>query len=324
MRERETSRVSILCVYDLVWYTTKSSPNPSLTLLPPDVSVVARYLLFPSSFVRATFREKGERGRGWHAGEGREGAGRQELRARERLGGGPGFALALGADQGMPCLLRAMYGTVRKRFVRMQAFGALQVSVGWSEDGWQQREEQLCVLFAAAPPSFSPDVLFGCIESTGCVLALPSNILHEQPTSRSAPRNPPMCPLRFVVAPLFGVFSVPCALYCLNAPEIVLCLSALSLAPLRLASACAPRTLLLPPNDVPAVFRRTARWQFEGELAVKEAFPEATIVRPAKLFGNDDRLLTWIALMATRTGRVPLVSVFVSLVESFFVCLGDV
>lgn len=43
---------------------------------------------------------------------------------------------------------------------------------------------------------------------------------------------------------------------------------------------------------------------------MKEAFPEATIVRPAKLFGNNDRLLTWIALMATRTGRVPLVSVF--------------
>lgn len=45
----------------------------------------------------------------------------------------------------------------------------------------------------------------------------------------------------------------------------------------------------------------------EGELAVKEAFPEATIVRPAKLFGNDDRLLTWIANMATRMGRVPMV-----------------
>lgn len=40
---------------------------------------------------------------------------------------------------------------------------------------------------------------------------------------------------------------------------------------------------------------------------MKEAFPEATIVRPAKLFGNNDRFLTWIALMATRTGRVPLV-----------------
>lgn len=44
---------------------------------------------------------------------------------------------------------------------------------------------------------------------------------------------------------------------------------------------------------------------------MKEAFPEATIVRPAKLFGDNDRLLTWIALMATRTGRVPLVSISV-------------
>lgn len=56
------------------------------------------------------------------------------------------------------------------------------------------------------------------------------------------------------------------------------------------------------------LFRPCVLWQFAGELAVKEAFPEATIVRPAKLFGNNDRLLTWIALMATRTGRVPLVS----------------
>ncbi|CAM9765395.1 unnamed protein product [Ectocarpus sp. 6 AP-2014] len=53
---------------------------------------------------------------------------------------------------------------------------------------------------------------------------------------------------------------------------------------------------------------RWAQTKFAGELAVKEAFPEATIVRPAKLFGNNDRLLTWIALMATRMGRVPLVN----------------
>ncbi|CAN0485601.1 unnamed protein product, partial [Laminaria digitata] len=53
---------------------------------------------------------------------------------------------------------------------------------------------------------------------------------------------------------------------------------------------------------------RWAQTKAEGELAVKEAFPEATIVRPAKLFGNDDRLLTWIANMATRMGRVPMVS----------------
>ena len=47
--------------------------------------------------------------------------------------------------------------------------------------------------------------------------------------------------------------------------------------------------------------------QAQGELAVREVFPEATIVRPARLFGNDDRLLTWIACMATRLSRVPVV-----------------
>ncbi|CAN0179542.1 unnamed protein product [Ectocarpus sp. 4 AP-2014] len=61
---------------------------------------------------------------------------------------------------------------------------------------------------------------------------------------------------------------------------------------------------------------RWAQTKFAGELAVKEAFPEATIVRPAKLFGNSDRLLTWIALMATRTGRVPLVSSFSPIVST--------
>ncbi|CAN0427263.1 unnamed protein product, partial [Ascophyllum nodosum] len=53
---------------------------------------------------------------------------------------------------------------------------------------------------------------------------------------------------------------------------------------------------------------RWARTKAQGELAVREVFPEATIVRPARLFGNDDRLLTWIACMATRLSRVPVVN----------------
>lgn len=35
--------------------------------------------------------------------------------------------------------------------------------------------------------------------------------------------------------------------------------------------------------------------KYEGELAVKDAFPDATIVRPATLFGYEDRLLTNMA-----------------------------
>lgn len=48
--------------------------------------------------------------------------------------------------------------------------------------------------------------------------------------------------------------------------------------------------------------------QAEGEAVVKEAFPEATIVRPAKLFGNDDRLLTWMATLGMKISRVPMVN----------------
>lgn len=48
--------------------------------------------------------------------------------------------------------------------------------------------------------------------------------------------------------------------------------------------------------------------QAEGEAAVREAFPEATIVRPAKLFGNDDRLLTWMASLGMKVSRVPMVN----------------
>ena len=33
--------------------------------------------------------------------------------------------------------------------------------------------------------------------------------------------------------------------------------------------------------------------RFAGEAAVKAAFPDATIVRPATLFGHEDWFLNW-------------------------------
>ncbi|CAM9846591.1 unnamed protein product [Discosporangium mesarthrocarpum] len=51
-----------------------------------------------------------------------------------------------------------------------------------------------------------------------------------------------------------------------------------------------------------------ARTKAEGEVAVRTVFPEATIVRPAKMFGHEDRFLTWTAIMAAKLGRVPLVN----------------
>jgi NADH dehydrogenase (ubiquinone) 1 alpha subcomplex subunit 9 len=45
--------------------------------------------------------------------------------------------------------------------------------------------------------------------------------------------------------------------------------------------------------DSPSKFYRT---KFEGEQAVKEAFPTATIVRPGWMYGHEDRLLNTIAV----------------------------
>ena len=50
-----------------------------------------------------------------------------------------------------------------------------------------------------------------------------------------------------------------------------------------------------------------ARTKYEGEQAVLEAYPWATIVRPTQMFGSEDRLLNWFANMAGRFPIVPLV-----------------
>mmetsp|Transcript_29805 Transcript_29805/g.88470 ORF Transcript_29805/g.88470 Transcript_29805/m.88470 type:complete len:414 (-) Transcript_29805:91-1332(-) len=50
-----------------------------------------------------------------------------------------------------------------------------------------------------------------------------------------------------------------------------------------------------------------ARTKFEGEQAVKEAFPWATVIRPAQLFGPEDKFLNWFANTAWMYPAVPLV-----------------
>ncbi|KAL7550640.1 hypothetical protein ACHAWF_017083 [Thalassiosira exigua] len=50
-----------------------------------------------------------------------------------------------------------------------------------------------------------------------------------------------------------------------------------------------------------------ARTKYDGERAVLEAYPWATIVRPTQMFGHEDMLLNWFANMADRAPVVPLV-----------------
>lgn len=52
---------------------------------------------------------------------------------------------------------------------------------------------------------------------------------------------------------------------------------------------------------------RWSRTKYEGELAVKEAFPWATIVKPTQMFGKDDFLLSWFARTQQFLGCMPLV-----------------
>jgi len=55
----------------------------------------------------------------------------------------------------------------------------------------------------------------------------------------------------------------------------------------------------------------TSKWaktKFDGEQAVKEAYPWATVIRPTQLFGYEDTLTNWLATMAANSPLgVPLV-----------------
>ena len=65
-----------------------------------------------------------------------------------------------------------------------------------------------------------------------------------------------------------------------------------------------------------------SRTKYEGELAVRDAFPWATIIRPTQLFGRMDRLLNWFARMQTWNRMVPLVDGGKALTQPVWV--GDV
>jgi NADH dehydrogenase (ubiquinone) 1 alpha subcomplex subunit 9 len=49
-----------------------------------------------------------------------------------------------------------------------------------------------------------------------------------------------------------------------------------------------------------------AKTKYEGEMAVKEAYPWATIVRPTQMFGHEDRLLNWFANSANVLPAIPM------------------
>jgi len=65
-----------------------------------------------------------------------------------------------------------------------------------------------------------------------------------------------------------------------------------------------------------------ARAKFAGEEAVKAAYPDATIVRAATLFGHEDKFLNWYALMNGWFWGAPLVEDGSALVQPVYV--GDV
>lgn len=65
-----------------------------------------------------------------------------------------------------------------------------------------------------------------------------------------------------------------------------------------------------------------AQSKARGETAVLNEFPEATIVRPATLFGNEDRFLNLVAFMAQRLPALAMIEDGSSLVQPVWV--GDV
>jgi NADH dehydrogenase (ubiquinone) 1 alpha subcomplex subunit 9 len=52
---------------------------------------------------------------------------------------------------------------------------------------------------------------------------------------------------------------------------------------------------------------RWSRTKYEGELAVKEAYPWATIIRPTHMFGKDDLFLSWYAKCQQHIRCVPMI-----------------
>jgi uncharacterized protein YbjT (DUF2867 family) len=65
-----------------------------------------------------------------------------------------------------------------------------------------------------------------------------------------------------------------------------------------------------------------SRTKYEGEQAIKEIYPWATIIRPTQLFGRQDRLLNWFAKIAQFYRAVPLVDGGTALTQPVWV--GDV
>ncbi|CAB9510924.1 1 alpha subcomplex subunit 9, mitochondrial [Seminavis robusta] len=65
-----------------------------------------------------------------------------------------------------------------------------------------------------------------------------------------------------------------------------------------------------------------AKTKYEGELAIKEAFPWATIIRPTQLYGVEDRLFNWFPTMGQIYRCYPLINNGEALTQPVFV--GDV